>query len=101
MGSGGGFHTDSGELQRLASTLRSSTQTIDEATEASPPAADAGRSTAKVQEMISQFAKAAAGLRGGVAQAADDVARSGDTYRQSDEDGKDRLPNAGEHGGGR
>lgn len=95
----GSFHSDSEELQRLSSTLQSSTQKVDDATDASPSAADAGRSTAQVQEMISQFTKAAAGLRGGVEQAADDVAASGDTYRKSDEDGKDRLPNTGDGGG--
>ncbi|MHA6801391.1 hypothetical protein [Bounagaea algeriensis] len=85
----------------MSNTLRSSAETIDDATQASPPAADAGRSTAKVQDMISQFTKAAAGLRGGVEQAADNVAQSGDTYRKSDEEGKDRLPTTGDVGGGR
>lgn len=98
---GGGFQTNSEGLQRLSNTLRSSTETIDDATQVSPPAADAGRSTAKVQDMIGQFTKAAAGMRGGVEQAADDVAQSGDTYRKSDEEGKDGLPSAGDAGGGR
>src|SRR5699024_6263447 len=98
---GGGLHTNDDGLQRLSGTLRPSTESIDDATQASPPSVVAGRSTAHVQDLIRQSSQAAAGMSDGVEQAADDVAQSGDTYRKSDEEGKDGLPSTGDAGGGR
>lgn len=101
MGAGGGFHADNEELNRLATTLRDSGRTMDAATEAPPAVADAGPSTPLVQEAISQLTKGAAGLRGGVQQAAENVSASAATYRRSDEAGKDRLHGAGNDEEGR
>lgn len=99
MAVNGGFQADNEELQRLSNTLSSSTGAIDDATQAPPSAADAGRSTAQVQDMISQFTKAAAGLRGGMEDAANNVADSGRTYEQTDHAGQDELsrPDTGGH----
>lgn len=100
MGAGGGFQADHEELQRLANTLHSSTSTLDEAIQAPPSAADAGRSTPDVQNMISQFTKATAGLRGGMEEAANNVGDSGRTYQQSEQASRDDLSKNNGHTGG-
>jgi uncharacterized protein YukE len=100
MGADGGFQANHEELQRLANTLRSSTRTLDEAIQAPPGGADVGRSTPDVQNMISQFTKATAGLRGGMEEIANNVADSGKTYQQNEQASSDDLSkNNGQTGG--
>lgn len=99
-GPGGGFHAGSDGLERLSNTLHASTHTIDDATGAPPAGADVGRSTPQVQEMISQLTRAAAGLRGGLEQAANHVFDSAKTYEKSDHAGQQHLSGHGDHRGG-
>lgn len=99
-GPGGGFQAGSDGLERLSNTLHASTRALDDAAGAPPAGADAGHSTPQVQEMISQFTKAAAGLHGGLEQAANHVSDSAKTYEQSDHASQQRLSEHGDHPGG-
>jgi hypothetical protein len=89
-----GFTADLSVIEGVVRMLRSGSQSVKDLGGSVPQAPDAGEVSAVMASMMSKLAEAAGEVSTGVAVAADEVERSAQTYRESDQVARHNLSRA-------
>jgi hypothetical protein len=91
---GEGFTADLDVIEGVARMLRSGSQSMEDLGGSVPVAPDAGEVSVAMASMMSKLAGAAGEVSTGVAAAADEIERSAQIYRESDQAARRNLSHA-------